>query len=66
MAIHLFYAVAAGNVLNKSNVPYVILISEHDNGPGIRGLQQAPDNLVKLSRLGLPGDLQGLGNAYAT
>lgn len=53
-------------VLSALNIPYVILISEHNDGPGIGGLQQASDDLVKLALPGLPGDLQGLGNAHTT
>lgn len=52
--------------LSAQHVPYVVLISEHDDGPGIGGLQQAPDDLVKLPRLGLPRDLQRLGNTHTT
>lgn len=58
------WAVTAGDWFRC--IPYVVLISEHDNGPGIGRLQQASDNLVKLPRPGLPGDLQGLGNAHTT
>lgn len=47
-------------------VPNVILISEHDDGPGVGGLQQASDDLVKLPWSWLPGYFQGLGNADAT
>lgn len=47
-------------------VPNVILISEHDDGPGVGGLQQASDDFVKLPWSWLPGYFQGLGNADAT
>lgn len=52
--------------LRARYVPYVVLISEHDDGPGIGGLQQASDDLVKLPWPGLPGDLQGLGDTHTT
>lgn len=52
--------------LRSQHAPYVILISEHDDGPGIGGLQQPSDDLVKLPWPGLPRDLQGLGNAHTT
>lgn len=44
--------------------PYIVLVGEHDDGPGVGGLQQASDDLVELSSPGLPGDLQGLGDAH--
>lgn len=53
---------AAGSV---RRLPNVVLVSEHDDGPGVGGLQQAPDDLVKLPWSGFPGDLQGLGDAHA-
>lgn len=45
--------------------PDVVLVGEHDDGPGVGRLQQASDNLVELSGSRLPGDLQGLGDAHA-
>lgn len=44
--------------------PDIVLVSEHDDGPGVGGLQQTSDDLVELSRSRLPGDLQGLGDAH--
>lgn len=44
--------------------PDIVLVGEHDNGPGVGGLQQASDDLVELSSSRLPGDLQGLGDAH--
>lgn len=46
--------------------PNVVLIGKHDDGSGIGGLKQSQNELVKLPRLGLPGDLQRLGNAHTT
>lgn len=46
-----------GTCLSVESVPNVVLISEHDDGPGVGGLQQASDNLVKLPWPRLPGDL---------
>lgn len=45
--------------------PNIVLVGEHDDGPGVGGLQQASDDLVELSGSRLPGDLQGLGDAHA-
>ena len=42
-------------------VPDVVLIGEHNDSAGVRGLQQAEDGLIKLSWSRLSRDLHGLG-----
>lgn len=46
--------------------PDVVLIGEHDDRTGIWRLHQPKDDLVKLARSGLPGDLQRLSDANPT
>lgn len=46
------------------SAPDIVLVSEDDDRPCVGGLQEAADDFVELSRLGLPWDLDGLGHAY--
>jgi hypothetical protein len=46
--------------------PDVLVGGEEDDGPGVPRVQEQTDDLVKVRRFVVMGDLQGLGDAYPT
>lgn len=51
---------------NRKETPDIILVCEHDDGPGVGGLQEAADYLVEFPRPGFPRDLQRLSDTHTT
>ena len=49
-----------------SGSPDVLVGGEEDDGPGVPRVQQQTDDLVKVRRFVIMGDLQGLGDADPT
>lgn len=48
------------------DIPYVVLVGEHNDSPGVGRLQQTFDDLIKLPWLGFTRDLQRLGYTHPT
>lgn len=51
---------------NRKVTPDIILVCEHDDGPGVGGLQEPADDLVEFPRPRLPRDLQRLCDTHTT